>query len=73
MAQWFGACLWPRVQSWGPRIESPVGLPAWSLLLPLPVSLPLSLSLYVYHELKKKKILQATPVNWQEKDRKPNR
>ena len=27
------------------RIESHVGLPAWSLLLPLPVSLPLSLSL----------------------------
>ena len=26
-----------------PRIESHVGLPAWSLLLPLPVSLPLSL------------------------------
>ena len=27
-----------------PRIESHVGLPAWSLLLPLPVSLPLSFS-----------------------------
>ena len=26
------------------RIESHIGLPAWSLLLPLPVSLPLSLS-----------------------------
>ena len=30
------------------RIESHVGLPAWSLLLPLSVSLPLSL--YVSHE-----------------------
>ena len=29
----------------GSRIESHVGLPAWSLLLPLPVSLPLSVSL----------------------------
>ena len=29
-------------------MESPVGLPVWSLLLPLPVSLPLSLS--VSHE-----------------------
>uniref|UniRef100_A0A8I3NEK9 long-chain-fatty-acid--CoA ligase n=2 Tax=Canis lupus familiaris TaxID=9615 RepID=A0A8I3NEK9_CANLF len=31
--------------SWRPGIESHVGLPAWSLLLPLPVSLPLSRSL----------------------------
>ena len=29
----------------GSRMESHVGLPAYSLLLPLPVSLPLSLSL----------------------------
>ena len=29
----------------GPRIESHIGLPAWSLLLPLPVSLPLSVFL----------------------------
>ena len=29
----------------GPGIESPVGLPAWSLLPPLPVSLPLALCL----------------------------
>ena len=58
MAQRFGACLWPGARSWSPGIESRVGLPAWSLLLPLllplPVSLPLSLSLslslYVYHE-----------------------
>ena len=45
VAQWFSACLWPRVRSWSPWIESHIELPAWSLLLPLPVSLPLSLSL----------------------------
>ena len=49
VAQQFSACLWPRARSWSPGIESRVGLPAWSLLLPLPV-LPFSLSLYVYHE-----------------------
>ena len=43
VAQWFGACLWP----WSPGIESRVGLLAWSLLLPLPVFLPLFLSLCV--------------------------
>ena len=32
----------------GSRIKSRIGLPAWSLLLPLPVSLPLSLC--VSHE-----------------------
>ena len=35
--------LRPRALSWGPGIESRVGLPARSLLLPLPVSLPFSL------------------------------
>ena len=37
---WDGAALVaqrPRVGSWRPGIESHVGLPAWSLLLPLPV------------------------------------
>ena len=29
---------------WGPGIEFHLGLPAWSLLLPLPVSLPLCVS-----------------------------
>ena len=43
VAQWFGACLWPRARSWSPGIESHVGLPVWNLLLPLPVSLPLSI------------------------------
>ncbi|XP_072617233.1 uncharacterized protein CFAP97D2 isoform X1 [Vulpes vulpes] len=52
VAQRFGACLWPRARSWRPRIESHIGLPAWSLLLPLPMSLPLSLSLSLcdYHK-----------------------
>ena len=45
VAQRFSACLWPRARSWRPGIESLVGLPAWSLLLPLPVSASLSLSL----------------------------
>ena len=50
VAQRFSACLWPRARSWRLGIESHVGLPAWSLLLPLPVSLPLSLSLCAYHK-----------------------
>ena len=41
VAQRFSACL-------RPRIKSRIGLPAWSLLLPLPVSLPLPLC--VFHE-----------------------
>ena len=45
-AQRFGTCLWSRARSWSRGIESHVGLPAWGPLLPLPVSLPLSLSLY---------------------------
>ena len=44
VAQRFSACLWPRRRSWSPGIESRIGLPAWSLLLSLP------LSLYVYHK-----------------------
>ena len=44
VAQRFRACLQPRVWSWGPGIESHVGLPAWSLLLPLPVSLSVCVS-----------------------------
>ena len=45
VAQRFGACLWPRAWSWGPGIESHVGLPGWSLLLSPPLSLSLSLCL----------------------------
>ena len=38
----FWCCLRPRAWSWRPGIESHVGLHTWSLLLLLPVSLPLS-------------------------------
>ena len=41
-------------RSWSVRIESHIGLPAWSPLLPPPVSLPLSL--YVYHKIKFKNL-----------------
>ena len=42
VAQRLSSCL--RLRSWprGPGIESHIGLPAGSLLLPLPMSLPLS-------------------------------
>lgn len=61
VAQWLSACLWPRAWSWSPRIESHIGLLAWSLILSLPVSLPLSLSVslmnkYIKYFLKKIKI-----------------
>ena len=45
VAQQLSLCLWLREWSWSPRIESHIGLPAWSLLLPLPISLPLCVSL----------------------------
>ena len=47
VAQWFRVCLQPRPCSWSPKFEYLVKLPAWCLLLPLPVSLHL---LYVSHE-----------------------
>ena len=50
VAQRFGACLWPRARSWSPGIESHVGLPTWSLLLPPPVYLLLSLSLSIMNK-----------------------
>ena len=42
VAQWLSVC--PQLRSWsqGPGIESHIGFPTGSLLLPLPVSLPLS-------------------------------
>ena len=40
--------LLPRVWSWRPWIQSHVRLPVWSLLLPLPVSLPFILSVFLY-------------------------
>ena len=39
----------------GSQIESNIRFPAWSLLLPLPMSLPVSVSLMKYKILKKKK------------------
>ena len=50
----------------GPGIESHVRFPAWSLLLPLPVSLPLSLSLMnkKIKSLKKGKLLNAFVSRW---------
>ena len=49
MTQRLSVSLWLRTWSWRPGTESCVGLPAWSLLLPLPVSLPLSLCLsFIY-------------------------
>ena len=37
-AQPWRPCLRPRPRPWGPRIESRIGLPVGSLLLPLPLS-----------------------------------
>ena len=45
VAQRFSATFSPGPDPGDPGIESHVRLPAWSLLLPLPVSLPPSLSL----------------------------
>ena len=42
VAQWLSICLWLRSWSQGPGIEFCIRLPVGSLLLPLPVSLPLS-------------------------------
>ena len=39
-----------QARSWGPGIESRVGLPAWSLLLPPPVSLPLFLYMSIINK-----------------------
>ena len=45
VAQRSSICLQPRAWSWRPGIKSHIGFPVWSLLLPLPVSLLLSLCL----------------------------
>ena len=50
LAPAFGPGHDPGVPELSPGIESHIGLPAWSLLLPPPVSLPLSLSVCVYHK-----------------------
>ena len=44
VAQQLSICLWLRAWSWSPGIEFHIGLPEWSLLLPLPVCVSLSLS-----------------------------
>ena len=46
VAQWFSAAFRPGCDpgDWRPGIESHAELPAWSLLLPLLVSLPLCFS-----------------------------
>ena len=54
-----GAAVWRLPLAQGAILETRDRIPhrapgAWSLLLPLPVSLPLSLSLCDYHKLKKK-------------------
>ena len=54
-----GAAVWRLPLAQGAILETRDRIPrrapgAWSLLLPLPVSLPLSLSLCAYHEKKKK-------------------
>ena len=50
VVQRFSACLWPREQSWRPRIESHVGLPVHGACFSLCLCLCLSLSLSVSHE-----------------------
>ena len=50
-----GAAVWRLPLAQGAILETRDRIPhrapgAWSLLLPLPVSLPLSLSLYDYHK-----------------------
>ena len=54
VAQRLSICLQLRAWSWSPGIKSHVRLPARSLLLPLPVCLPLCLS-WTNKILKKKK------------------
>ena len=45
VAQWLSICLWLRVWSQGPEIESHIRFSIGNLLLPLPMSLPFSLGL----------------------------
>ena len=49
VAQWLSVCLWLRSWSLGPGMESCIRFPAWSLLLPLPVSMPRSLCQHIPH------------------------
>ena len=45
VGQWLSICLWLKLWSWGPGIESHIRFPAGSLLLPLPMFLPFCVSL----------------------------
>ena len=45
VSQWLSIYLWLRSWSRGPRVESCIGVPTGSLLIPLPVSLSLSVYL----------------------------
>ena len=45
VAQQLSVCLWLGVRSRSSGIRSHIRLSAWSLLLPLPMSLPVSVSL----------------------------
>ncbi|XP_041588038.1 sperm-associated antigen 4 protein isoform X7 [Vulpes lagopus] len=50
VAQWFGACLWPRARFWRPGIESHIWLPVHGACFSLCLCLCLSLSLCDYHK-----------------------
>ena len=50
VAQRFGACLWPRAQSWRPWIESHIGLPVHRACFSLCLCLCLSLSVTIINK-----------------------
>ena len=58
VAQQFSACLWPRVRSWRPGIESHIGLlmhgACFSLCLCLCLSFSLSVCVTIINKIKKK-------------------
>ena len=62
VAQWLSICLGLRLWSWGPGIESCIGLSAWSLLLLLPVSLPFSVCLSWINKMFTKN--NKKTINW---------
>ena len=61
VAQWFSACLWPRVRSWRPGIESHIGLLmhgacfSLCLCLCLPLYLSISISVAIINKFKEEK------------------
>ena len=62
VAQWLSICLWLRLWSRGPGIESHIRLPTGSLLVPLPMSLPLSLCLSWINKQNLKKKMTCVQV-----------